>query len=325
LAGALLSGLLVAFFLAIALHGSGPLEIPSGLRLIEPAAGLSPHPGEPAIRVAIDSDPLFDEPGHDRTVSDRIMATVQRGAYDGFFLLGDAVNYGLTASGWNLALARLSAGLGPVPLRALFGHHDSQFNGQEHYRQAFFPVGMKSDSGSPFYYTVEAGPVRFFFLNLIWGEDSFDPAQRRWLERALDATPPGVFKVVLSHSFLRSSGYVDPLSFQPWYDNADLLQEVSPLLAAHGVDLVVSGHNHYQEYLVADGLRYAVIGTMGAHPDPSPDYVSPARVWFDQQRGAWLELAAFSDRLVLAFRDPDGGLLYHTTITKTPAPVTSQP
>jgi predicted phosphodiesterase len=317
----LLGGLALAAIVALGAvlvgGGASRLEIPAGLRLLEPAAGLAGGvPGQ--IRVAISSDPHFDRDASDHSGTERLLGSVRAAGYDAFFLLGDSVDTGLLASGWNRALPILAAGLGPVPLRALLGNHDAIVNGEGHFRQAFFPEGMKSDSGSPFYYSIDAGPVRFFVLNLPWGSEAFDAAQRQWLESALAATPPGVFKVALSHCFFRSSGYVDPDSGLDWFDHAGTLRDVAPILARHGVDLVVSGHNHYLEYLEGDGLHYAVVGAMGGPSDSQPSHMSPASRWFRRGVTGFLDLGASAGQLDIVFRDAGGAELHRAVLKHNP-------
>ena len=54
---------------------------------------------------------------------------------------------------------------------------------------------------------------------------------------------------VITHCFFYSSGYVDEETGMAWYDHADMLREVAPLIAGKA-DLVISGHNHYMEWIV---------------------------------------------------------------------------
>jgi hypothetical protein len=314
--------LLSALSLSLAIAGASRLTIPPGLTLLDPARGIPPHPddgGKAAVRVAIASDPHFGREGSRPLASDRILDQVRERRPDAFFLLGDTVGSGAGAAEWDLALARLARGLGPVPLCALLGESDAVLNGEGHFRQAFFPPGTHSDSGSPYYFSVAAGPVRFFILNLPWGSESLDRAQKAWLEKTLAATPPDTFKVVLSHSFFRASGHFDEFTRRAWYDHADNLREVAPLLAAGGVDLVVSGHQHHLEYLAGDGLRYALVGAMGGPAAPAPTHVSPARLWFLDGQPGYLELAAWPDRLELDFRAASGAAFYHVAIRREPA------
>ncbi|HEY9053923.1 MAG TPA: hypothetical protein VIO60_03815, partial [Rectinemataceae bacterium] len=116
--------------------------------------------------------------------------------------------------------------------------------------------------------------------------------------------------------FFYASGYDDPELDKPWYDHYQNIPAVVPLLEKYGVDLVVSGHNHYQELLEMNGVTYAVIGAMGGKPDPSPAYVSPASKWIAVGEHGRLDLDFYADELVLTFRDSTGNPLHEKRIPR---------
>jgi hypothetical protein len=120
--------------------------------------------------------------------------------------------------------------------------------------------------------------------------------------------------VVLAHAFVLSSGYVDGDSGMPWYDQARLADILCPILERHRVDLVVSGHNHYMEYLERNGVAYAVVGALGGVPDPDPEYVSPHSKWFRRGMYGFLELAILDGSLALTFRAANGDALFEKRI-----------
>ena len=194
------------------------------------------------------------------------------------------------------------------------GNHDTVFAGSSHYRQAFFPDGMRSDSGSPYYYSIDAGPVRFFVINLLWGTEDFDSTQRQWFEQSLATVPPGKQIIVLSHCFIYSSGIIDPPTGMPWFDHPDTTREIAPLLERYKVSLSVSGHNHQMEYLRHAGVSYAVIGAFGGFPDPEPDHISPTSIWHQNGLFGLLDVAAWPDHLELTFIDSNGLTLHQERI-----------
>ena len=220
----------------------------------------------------------------------------------------------MKASGWSRARDWLRAGLGAMPVLPVLGNHDAILNASGHLRDAFFPNGMHNDSGSPFYYSIEAGPLRFIVINLLWGTEDFDQKQRAWFENCLAGVPPGIQIVVLSHCFLYSSGHFNRPTGQAWYDKADTIRDIAPLLERYRVTLSVAGHNHYMEFLRHAGVSYAVIGAMGGKPDPIPTYISPASVWQRTGSFGYLDLAAWPDRLELRFIDQGGTILHQETI-----------
>lgn len=95
-----------------------------------------------------------------------------------------------------------------------------------------------------------------------------------------------------------------------------MTKEISPILEEAGVDLVISGHNHFMEYLerprkISDSKTgYVIIGTMEGKLDPERDYVSPYSMWYEGNQFGFLDLSIFENHLELIFRDDMGKPLY---------------
>jgi hypothetical protein len=135
--------------------------------------------------------------------------------------------------------ALLDAG---VRFYAALGNHD------EPHTVDYPPLNMLGRK----YYTFAREQVRVFVLDT----NSLDPAQLRWFEGALSqAREP--WKIAIFH--------------HPLYSNAgrhgssvDLRTVLEPLLQAHGVQVVFSGHDHIYERLVPQqGIHYFVVGSSG--------------------------------------------------------------
>ncbi len=326
--GALFSGTaigLAALCIVAVAIGFGEIELRARrltkprptLKLIEPAAGIIPGgPADPEsgamLRLSISSDPHWGAETANATARTAILGAIAAAQpqRDAFFILGDNVDFGLNEAAWRAEALELAAALPDIPIRPLLGNHDALLHGERHFASYFFPKRFRSDSGSPYYYAIEAGPATIIVLNLLWGTESFDANQRAWLERRLAATARERPVIVLSHCFFASSGYVDEKTGLPWYDHADTLGSVAPILERYGVDLVVSGHNHYMELLERNGLTYALVGAMGGTPDPVPSYSSPHSRWFSRAVYGWLDLDVSAKGIALAFRDETGKLLH---------------
>ena len=296
-------------------HVRGPLPTPD---ILDPAGGivLRPAPeGGPYLRLAFSSDPHWGRAESDAEARTRILKTVDAGGYDGFFLLGDIAEMGFPEEGFREAASDLENLLTRVPVRPMMGNHDALVNAAGRWKKYFFPAGHSSDSGSPFYYRINAGPAHILVLNLLWGEEDFDHDQRAWLSAQLESIPRRDAVVVLSHCYFYASGYDDPESGSPWYDHPGTIREVVPLLERHGVDLVISGHNHYQELLERNGVAYVVIGAMGGVPDPEPTYRSPASKWIRTSTFGFLEAEFREDRIELIFRDAGGAELHRAAVS----------
>ena len=231
-------------------------------------------------------------------------------------MLGDTVETGNAAEMWNAALADLGRYIPQVPLRVLLGNHDALFGGQYLYTKAFFPKGFSSDSHSPYYYKVDAQYATVVVVDLPWGTENFGSRQRKWLEQTLASADHTKPIILLSHSYFYASGYDDPDYGSPWYDHYQNIAKVVPLLEKYKVDLVISGHNHYQELLSHNGVTYAIIGSMGGIPDPQPVYVSPASQWIAVGQFGWLDVDVYKDRLHLIFRSETGQVRHETELRR---------
>ena len=265
---------------------------------------------EPKLRLSFSSDAHWGADTSNASARTEILQGIAARRPDAFFFLGDMTEYGFQAMHWNLALGDLEALIPTVPFRPVMGNHDALFGGQYNYKRIFFPKGFSSDSGSPYYYSIDAGAARIIVLDMPWGTEQFGKRQRDWLEKTLKNADPSIPLIVVSHSYYYASGYRDPKTGKPWYDNYETIPAVTPLFEKYGVDLVVSGHNHYQEFLQHNGVSYAIIGAMGGISDPPPTYQSPASKWMAVATFGWLDVDVQNNDLVLTFRNEKGEALH---------------
>ncbi len=271
---------------------------------------LNAETASPSLRLSFSSDPHWGADTSNAGARMSILADVAEHGPDAFFMLGDTVETGSSSVQWNFALADLEAVIPKVPLRPLMGNHDALLGGQYLYRKAFFPKGFSSDSGSPYYFSLDSASATIVAVDLPWGTENFGRRQRNWLEDALKSADRAKPLIVLSHSFFYASGYDDPDLDKPWYDHYQNIPALVPLFEKYGVDLVISGHNHYQEYLEKNGVRYAIIGAMGGIPDPAPRHVSPASKWIAVGRPGRLDVDVYGKELVMTYRDESGNSLH---------------
>jgi hypothetical protein len=302
----------------------GPRASSARPAIIDPAAGLpvrNSTDGQQTLRVALSSDAHFGRAVSNAKATSDILRLSQAeyaaGRLDAFFDLGDTVEMGMSMADWKLALESIHRDAPTLPFIALLGNHDALIGGTARWTAAFATGsgGTPKGSLSASSWRMDAGRVHFIALDLLWGPEGFGPAKRAWLQQQLASIPASDFIVVLSHCFFYSSGYVDEDTSKPWYDHEAMLREVAPILSGKA-DLVVSGHNHYMEWLEADGTAWAVIGAMGGKPDPVPTYVSPKSVWFSQGRFGRLVLELRPDGLSCEFQDQIGRPLFTRVIRK---------
>lgn len=132
---------------------------------------------------------------------------------------------------------------------------------------------------------------------LLVGLDSNDRGnadQLAWLERTLRGSTAR-WKIVALHHPPYSAGYQG--------SSEDVRAIFSPLFERHGVQLVLSGHDHdYQRSKVIGGVTYIVSGGGAGTRRTSTE-------WFTEVSFSWhhfLEIAAFDDRLVVRAINQDG-------------------
>ena len=291
---------------------------PPKLNILDPAHGVPTRvvpEGEPYLRLAFSSDGHWGSDRSDPQARARTLRSIDAGGYDAFFLLGDISEMGFPEQGLRQAAEDLERLVPDVPIRPMLGNHDALVNGAVRWKAYFFPEGHSSDSGSPYYYRMDAGKTHILVLDLLWGEEDFDADQRAWLIAQLESIPRTDAVVALSHCFFYASGYDDPDTGKPWYDHPGTIREVAPILEKYGVDLVVSGHNHYMEFLEKSGVAYAVVGALGGKPDPEPSHRSPASKWIRVATFGFLEADAYPDHLELIFRDSSGAELHRELVS----------
>ena len=268
----------------------------------------------PILRLSFSSDPHWGAETANASARASILQELANRRPDTFFLLGDTVETGNSSTQWNFALSDLEALSPDIALRPIMGNHDALFGGQYLYKKAFWPKDFKSDSGSPYYWSINSGPATIVALDLPWGTEMFGARQKAWLEKTLADADPQKALIVISHSYFYASGYEDPDFGTPWYDHYQNIPALVPLFEKYGVDLVVSGHNHYQELLSHNGVTYAIVGSMGGIPDPEPSYRSPCSQWIEAGGYGWLDVEVFPGQLTLTFRSETGQERQSTTI-----------
>lgn len=157
------------------------------------------------------------------------------------------------------------------------------------------------------YGTMRWGRTRFFFLN---GMGDFGGDDRSWLESALTSADAEVdlrWRIVVIHDGPYSPGVHG--------DNAALhAGKIPAMFLRHGVDLVLSGHDHLYERGNVDGLRYVVSGGGGAPLYPVKVVRPTARKTESTNHVVALDVG--KDRITLSAKRTDGSALDDATLTK---------
>jgi 3',5'-cyclic AMP phosphodiesterase CpdA len=197
--------------------------------------------------------------------------------YDDLLLLGDNVYWtGDPANLPDTVFGPFGALLGRgVGLLAILGNHDV-LDGHGDAQMA--AMGMPGR-----YWSKTVDDLLLIGLD----SNNLDPEQVQWLERTL-AGSDATWKLVALHHPPYSAGYQG--------SSTEVRALLEPIFIEHGVQLVLSGHDHdYQRSTVIDGVTYIVTGggsgTRRTGRDP-----------FTAQSFAWLhfvDIGVYPDRMVV--------------------------
>lgn len=211
----------------------------AALALVSAQAG---RPVEPPATAALLAVGDFGVGGRaQRSLGAAMQRFEARSAADVLVTLGDndytqsatAFNSNWAASfGWAEASGLVVAGA--------LGNHDVRL---ERGRYQFDALGMPGP-----YYRRRAGDVELFVLD----SNAVSTAQTRWLARALSAST-ATWKVAVLHH--------PPFTCGAYRSHPTVVRGWVPLFERHGVQLVLSGHDHnYQRFVARRGVTYVVHG-----------------------------------------------------------------
>ena len=154
--------------------------------------------------------------------------------------------------------------------------------------------------------TLGAGLLDVFVADTECGEpDGFTPGSAQAVElKAAVARSIARWRVVVGHRPPYSSG--------PSHGNPG-----STWLAPPGTDLVLSGHDHNFEELVAGGMHYVIDGAggHGLHPQCQPA-CAPQSVWRDDSHFGAVRLTITQSRLLVEYVAVGGAVLHSFALTR---------
>jgi hypothetical protein len=215
------------------------------------ATAPPPETGTP-LKFLVYGDDRTDPAAHRAIV--RAMASAQS---DFLVNTGDLVEDGGSSDDWRSFFDAEAPLLAERAIFVSIGNHELYDDAAGANFARYFGHGDATGVARP-YATARLSTVRFFFLNGMHDWDSGD--ERQWLERELakaDAEAGVLWRIVVVHQ--------GPWSAGPHGGNEKLLRaHVPELLAAHKVDLVLSGHDHIYERGASGALKYVISGGGGA-------------------------------------------------------------
>jgi len=177
-------------------------------------------------------------------IAEKLTGSVKEFPFDTVLMLGDNIYGGETPSDFRKKFEKPFQGLltAGVKFYATLGNHD-QPPRQIDYKH--FNMG-----GKRYYSFKPKADVRFFSLD----SNYMDPEQLAWLEKELKMSGSD-WKIVFFHHPIYSSG-------EKHGSNLELREILEPVMVRNGVDVVLTGHEHFYERIKPQkGINYFIIGS----------------------------------------------------------------
>jgi len=149
-----------------------------------------------------------------------------------------------------------------IPIMGAKGNHEVYsdahgkiYNGQNYKKYFPFPYNCNNYTGNNFTYSFVNGPVLFIVLNIDTSGYQISFQQYSWLQAKL-ANTNKKWKVIMFH--------VPFKTLHGGLAGANTINFIKPLLQQYGVQLVISGHEHYYAHWMEQGTHYLTLGGGGA-------------------------------------------------------------
>lgn len=258
---------------------------------------------------AFASDPHWGADTRNSEACVNILKQIDSRDYDTFFLLGDVAEFAIFPECYDAAIKDLRQNLTKTKYRIIPGNHDALVNGLPIFKSTFM------DKDEKFFFRMDGDRTHLLFLNMLWDESELTKKQEKWLEKQLQEIPQEDTVIVLSHCYVVSSGYYDPIAGKNWGDLHKVMDRLCPIFDKYNVDLHLSGHDHFFEYLEKDNMDYYVLGTMGGKLDEDLIYHSPYSKWCDNEHFGWLDMKVYDGYMTLTSFDQFGNELHTVDIS----------
>ena len=198
---------------------------------------------------------------HDK-VAERIIAAYHedKNAQTIIIHSGDLVRNGDDEEDWDKqffdpSYKNIQELFGTLPYLAVMGNHEK--TGQLFAK--YYPYQFYADR---YYWSFDYGSAHIVIIDQ-YTSYSNGSAQYRWLENDLSATVKP-WKFIVMHE----PGW----SAKEWRNNKDVQNYIQPLCKKYGIQMVITGHNHFYARAHVDGVVHITTGGGGAglyDPDPT--------------------------------------------------------
>lgn len=245
-------------------------------------------------------------------VADAMQKQASLDPVQGVLFLGDNFyRYGVSSVldwQWRYKFEHVYAGsLSAIPFFAILGNHDYYGNelAQISYDQTNLGSGRwqmpARDYVRQFGQAGEQALLRIVFVDTgLWLRNPADATTT--LDQLLATADPAKWTVVVTHTPLLSGNTLDT---QP---NAQGLWQ--PVLQSHGVDLLLSGHDHNMQYLQRDGWPTQAIIGVGGKSGQTLDFDDVPGLEFYADQTGFGRMVVTGEQLALQYYSSEGVLLF---------------
>lgn len=185
----------------------------------------------------------------DHDAHQRVAEAIAAEAPDLLLHSGDMVNMS-SADTWQTFFDIISSTVANAPIIGAIGNHESDL-----LRAWFFgyfnpPTGFEDGTSTSFAY----GPAYVIVVNYL--RDPTRAGFLEWLEAELVKAEAYPYRFMIAHGPMHTFS-----NHAPWLAGAE---HIEPLLKAHGVQAVFTGHNHCYEHFLTGDLHHFTLGGGGA-------------------------------------------------------------
>lgn len=137
------------------------------------------------------------------------------------------------------------------------GNHDLYWGRWKEFYNSF--------GSSTYWFEVVTPNAKDLYISVESGGGTLGVRQREWLEEILRTKSSGYRNVIVfthTHFFMKdtSQGHTSNFALEETYDLSDLFSR-------YGVDLVLTGHDHYREQTVFKGVEYVIVDALEEKTD----------------------------------------------------------
>lgn len=234
---------------------------------------------------------------------------------------GDYVSQGGSEEDWNEQFFAPMSGIkklqANLPIVGAIGNHEGERPGGAEVLKKYYPFPHETAEG--FYWACDYGPVRIIFVDQFTTSYAPGSAQYNWIKSELaSVTKEWVVMVLHSPGYSAGGGHSNDMNVQNY---------LQPLCEEFGVDMVITGDNHYYARAEVNGVQHITTGGGGA-PLYTPDPTYPHIVKTDKSYH-FCEFAFAEKQCQVSVRRAGGALIESFTLThegtKTPSVVLQTP